>query len=82
MEKLCNVLEMELKAYTPAGLKFVFEKMKFNVLHYIQHDFIRQRPGLRKNWLACLKAFLLTISSSNIATHSNDYLNVANISFL
>ena len=27
MKKLCNVLEMELKKYTPFDLKFVFEKM-------------------------------------------------------
>ena len=43
MEKLCKVLEMELKTYAPVGLKFVFEKIKFKVLHYIQHDFTRQR---------------------------------------
>ena len=40
---------MELKTYTPVGLKFVFMKTKFNVLHCIQHDFIRQRPGLSKD---------------------------------
>ena len=40
VEKLCKVLEMELKTYTPVGLKFVFEKIKFKVLHYIQHDLI------------------------------------------
>ena len=49
VEKLCKVLEMELKTYTPVGLKFVFEKIKFKVLHYIQYDFIRQRPGLSKD---------------------------------
>ena len=27
VEKLCKVLEMELKKYTPFDLKFVFEKM-------------------------------------------------------
>ena len=48
MEKLCNVLEMELKTYTPAGPKFVFEKIKFNILH-IQHDFICQRLGFMKD---------------------------------
>ena len=48
VEKLCKVLEMELKMYTPVGPKFVFKKIKFNVLHYIQHDFIRQRLGLSK----------------------------------
>ena len=35
VEKLCKVLEMELKTYTPGGLKFVFEKIKFKVLLYI-----------------------------------------------
>ena len=45
VEKLCKVLEMELKTYTPVGLNFVFEKIKFKVLSYIQHDFISQWPG-------------------------------------
>ena len=49
VEKLCKVLEMELKTYTPVSLKFVLEKIKFKVLHYIQHDFIRERPGLSKD---------------------------------
>ena len=48
VEKLCKVLEMELKTYTPVSLKFVFEKIKFKILHYIQHDSIRQPPGLSK----------------------------------
>ena len=39
---------MELKTYTPVSPKFIFEKIKFKVLHYIQHDFICQRPGLSK----------------------------------
>ena len=51
VEKLCKVLEMELKTYTPVGLKFVSEKIKFKVLDYIQHDFIRQRSV--KIRLAC-----------------------------
>ena len=42
MEKLCKVLEMELKTCTGVGLKFVFEKIKSKVLHYIQHDFYIQ----------------------------------------
>ena len=41
VEKLCKVLEMELKMYTPVGPKFVFEKIKFKVLFYIQDDFIQ-----------------------------------------
>ena len=51
VEKLCKVLEMEFKMYTPVGLKFVSEKIKFKVLDYIQHDFIRQRSV--KIRLAC-----------------------------
>ena len=49
LEKLCKVLEMELKTYTPVDQKFVFEKIKFKVLHYIQYGLIRQRPGLSKD---------------------------------
>ena len=39
---------MELKTYTSVSPKLVFERIKYKVLHYIQHDFIRQRPGLSK----------------------------------
>ena len=70
VEKLCKVLEIELKTYTPVGLKFVFEKIKFKVLHYIQHDFIRQRPELNTDQIS----LLLPISSSNIVSHSNGYI--------
>ena len=59
MEKSCKVLEMELKMYTPVSPKFVFKKIKVKVLHYIQHDFIRQRLGLSKIRLACSKVLLL-----------------------
>ena len=45
VEKLCKVLEMELKTQTPVDQKFVFKNIKFKVLHYIQHDLICQRPG-------------------------------------
>ena len=55
MEKLFKVLEMELKTYTPVGLNFVFEKINFKVLHYIQHDFIRQRLGLNKDQISMFK---------------------------
>ena len=64
---------MELKTYTPTGLKFVFEKIKFKVLHYIQHDFIRQHAGLSKDQISMFKC-LVIISSSNIITHSNGYI--------
>ena len=40
---------MELKTYTPVGPKFVFEKIKFKVLHYIKHDFNCERLGLSKD---------------------------------
>ena len=59
VEKLCKVLEMELKTYTPVGLKFVSEKIKFKVLHYIQHDFIRQRPGLSKDQISMFKSLVI-----------------------
>ena len=59
VEKLCKVLEMELKTYTPVGLKFVSEKIKFKVLDYIQHDFIRQRPGLNKHQISMFKSLVI-----------------------
>ena len=52
VEKLYKILEMELKTYTPVSSKFVLEKMKFKVLLYIQHDFIRQLPGFSKLYLS------------------------------
>ena len=64
---------MELKTYTPTGLKFVFEKIKFKVLHYIQHDFIRHHARLSKDQISMFKC-LVIISSSNIITHSNGYI--------
>ena len=47
VKRLCKVLEMELKTYTPVNSNFVFEKIKFNVSHYIQHNFTC--PGLCKD---------------------------------
>ena len=49
VEKLCKVLKMELKTYTPVSPKFVFEEIEFKILHYIQHDFICHRLGLTKD---------------------------------
>ena len=46
MEKLCKVLEMELQTYTPG-------------LHYIQHNLIRQRPGLNKDQITILKSLVI-----------------------
>ena len=74
VEKLHKVLKMELKTYTPVGLKFIFEKVKFKVLHYIQHDSFVTAQGSVKIRLACSKALLLIISSSNIVTHFNGYI--------
>ena len=59
VEKLCKVSEMQLKTYTPVGLNFVFEKIKFKVLHYIQDDFIRQRPGLSKDQISIFKSLII-----------------------
>ena len=71
VEKLCKVLETELKTYTPVGLKFVFEKIRFKVLHYLQHDFIRQRPGLSKYQIRMFKSLVINSFILNIVTHSN-----------
>ena len=59
VEKLCKVLEMELKTYIPVDPKFVFEIIRFKVLYYIQHDFIRQRLGLSKNQTSMFKSFVI-----------------------
>ena len=52
-------LEMKLKTYTPVSLKFIFEKIKFKVLHYIQHDFIHQCPGLSKDQTSMYKGLAI-----------------------
>ena len=59
VEKLCKASEMELKTNIPAGLKFVFEKIKFKFLHYILHDFIRQHPGLSKDQISMFKSLFI-----------------------
>ena len=59
MEKLWKVLEMELKTYTPVSPEFVFEKIKFKILHYIQHNFIRQHQGLSKGQVSIFKSFAI-----------------------
>ena len=59
VEKLCKVLEMELKMYAPVGPKSVFKKIKFKVLHYIQHDFICQRLGVSKDQTSMLKSIVI-----------------------
>ena len=70
MEKLCKVLEMELRTYSPVSLKLVFEKIKFKVLLYIQHDFR----------LAYLKALLLTFQPQMLSHIVMVILKVTNIS--
>ena len=58
MEKLCKILEMELKMYTPVSPRIFFKKTKFKVLHYIQHDFICQCLGLSKDQASMFKYFV------------------------
>ena len=58
-EKLCKVLEMELKVYTPVSPKFIFKKIKFKVLYYIQHDFIHQCLGLSIDQASMFKGFVI-----------------------
>ena len=57
MEKLCKVLEMELKTYTPVRLKFGIEKINLKILHYIQHDFIRQQPERCKGQISMIEYY-------------------------
>ena len=59
LEKLCKVLEMELKTSTSVGPKSFFEKIKFNVLHYLQHDFIRQCSGHSKDEANMFKSLII-----------------------
>ena len=59
VEKLWKVLEMELKTYVSVGPNFVFEKIKFKVLHYIHHDFIHQRPEFSKVKISMFKIFAI-----------------------
>ena len=73
VEKLWKVLETELKTYTAVSPKFVFEKIKFKVLHYIQYDFLHQHPEFSKDQVSMFKS-LVIISSSNIVTYSNGYI--------
>ena len=70
-EKLYKVLEIEFKTYTPDELKFVFEKIKFKVLHNVQHDFIRQCPRLSKDQISMFKS--LTINYF-ILKYGNGYI--------
>ena len=62
VEKLYKLLEIEIKTYTPVGLKFVFEKIELKVLHFVQHDFIRQRPGLSKDQINMFKTLVINYS--------------------
>ena len=50
---------MELKTNTLVSPKFVFQRIKFKVLHYIQHDFIRQRPGFSKDQASTFKGLAI-----------------------
>ena len=52
--------------YTPVSSKFVFEKIKFKVLHYIQHDFIRQRLGFSKDQNSIFKNLVINYFILNV----------------
>ena len=81
MEKLFKDLKMEVKAFTPFGLKFVFEKVKFKDLHYIQHDFIRQRPRLSKDQINMLRTLVINyiiLKYRHTYKHCNGYINGGN----
>ena len=74
VEKLCKVLEMELKTYTPVVLKFDFEKIKVKVLQFNMILFLKAQ-GLVKIRSACSKALLLTILSSKCSPDTKHELN-------
>ena len=59
MKKLCKILEMKLKMYTPVSPRIFFKKTKFKVLHYIQHDFICQCLGINKDQASMFKYFVI-----------------------
>ena len=59
VEKLCKILEIELKTHACVDLKLDYEKNKFKVLLYIKHDFIRQRPGLNKDQTSMFKILVI-----------------------
>ena len=59
VEKLCKVLEMELKTYTPVDPKLVFKKIELKFLHYIQLDFIGQRPMRSKDQISMFKSLVI-----------------------
>ena len=72
VKKLLKILEMELKTYAPVSSKFVFEKIKIKVLHYIQHDSIRQRPGLSKDQASIMIKSL--VANYFILKYHNGYI--------
>ena len=53
---------MKLKTYTLVSPAFFLENMKFKFLHYIQHDFICQRPGFSKDQANMFKSLVIIIS--------------------
>ena len=55
-EKLCKVLEMELKTSTLVEPKF---EINFKALHYDQHDFIHQHPALCRDQTRMFKIFVI-----------------------
>ena len=57
------------RTFTPVSPKLVFEKIKFEVLHYIQHDFIGQRSGFSKDHTSMSRSLVFNYFILNIATH-------------
>ena len=53
--------EIERKKYTPVGSKLVYEKIKFKVLYYIQHDLIHQCLGLNKDQAIMFKSLVINL---------------------
>ena len=59
VEKLCEVLKMQVITFTPVSLKFILEKIKLKFLHYIQHDFIHQCTEVSKDQISMFKSLVI-----------------------
>ena len=60
---------MKRNVHTPVSLKFVSEKIRFKVLHYVQHDFIPQRPGFSKDQTSMFKRLGINYSILRLSSH-------------
>ena len=79
VQKLCKVLEIEFKMFSPVDPKFAFEKIEFKVLHYIQHDFTGQYQRLSKDQPSKIFFFFFLMERRYSTLKISLYISVANI---